>query len=141
MINTMQTLGEPEMAENDPKESNVVLFPGFSKNRPPQSIEEICRTVELAKTVRIEETTEVAILNLFEDLFNNGFDFTDREDANKNMAFLIETLKALLCKHDGIEHSFHMLAEQYFMEDPMGDLFFVDTVKVEPSDIDEGSGC
>lgn len=112
---------------DDPKESNIVIFPGLSKNRPPQSLEEICRIVELAKTTRIEEVTEVVIVNLFENLFENAFDFTERQDTNKDMAFLIEALKSMLCRHDGLDHPFQDVAEKFFSTDENGDLTFMET--------------
>jgi hypothetical protein len=109
---------------DEPKETNIVMFPRASRNRPPQSLEEICRNVELAKTTRIEEVTEVIIVNLFEDLFENGYDFTERHDVNKEMAFLIEAVKSVMHKHDGLGHPFHAVAEQYFTENDQGDLVF-----------------
>lgn len=125
MINrTQETVVETEMVDGEPVYNNVIVFPRPSKNRPPQSIEEIYRSVELAKTTRIEEVTEAAIINMFEDLFDSGFDFTERTDTNKDMAFLIEAVKSLLCKHDGMGHSFQNLAEEHFTADANGDLTF-----------------
>ncbi len=115
------------MSEGDNKLTNVVLFPGVSKNRPPQSIEEICRNVQLAQTARIEDTVEEVVVDLFENLFSYAFDFTERDDANKDMAFLIEALKSVLCRHDGLDHPFQKLAEQYFKNNAEGDLVFIET--------------
>lgn len=133
------------MSESDPKESNIIMFPGMTRNRPPQSLEEICRNVELAKTTRIEEVTEIVIVNMFEDLFNNAFDFTDRHDTNKDMAFLIEALKSMMCRHNGIEHPFHDLSERYFEADENGDLTFIEVdetlIQIELDDGEEEIGC
>lgn len=122
--------GGPDMDE-EPKVSNVIIFPGPSRNRPPQSLEEIFRNVELAKTTRIEEVTEHVIVNVFEDLYANNYDFTERQDANKDMAFLIEAVKSILHRHDGLDHPFHDLAEQFFVADANGDLSFVESSVVE----------
>lgn len=114
------------------------MFPGTSKNRPPQSLEEICRNVEVAKTTRIEEVTEAVVINLFEDLFDNNYDFTTKTDANKDMAFLIEAVKAVMHRHDGLDHPFHVLAEHYFEADKDGDLTFIgDPTIIEVTDIEE----
>lgn len=115
---------------DDPKLNNVIMFPGISRNRPPQSLEEIFKNVELAKTTRIEEVTEVVVVNMFEDLFDNNYDFTERNDANKDMAFLIEAVKALMHRHDGLDHPFHVLAEHYFAADATGDLTFVGVTEI-----------
>lgn len=115
---------------DDPKLNNVIMFPGISRNRPPQSLEEIFKNVELAKTTRIEEVTEVVVVNMFEDLFDNNYDFTERNDANKDMAFLIEAVKSLMHRHDGLDHPFHMLAEHYFTADATGDLTFVGITEI-----------
>lgn len=141
MINRISEVEEPEMADEVPELGNVVLFPGKTRNRPPQSIEEICREVKLNKTARIEEITEVVVVQLFEDLFDNGYDFSERNDANKDMAFLIEAVKAIMCKHDGMAHCFHDLAETYFVADENGELTFVDSeahdIVVDLTNIDE----
>lgn len=124
--------------EDDPKPTNVIMFPGVSKNRPPQSLEEICRHVELAKTTRIEEVTEAVVVNMFEDLFDNNYDFTERNDANKDMAFLIEAVKSIMRRHDGLAHPFHVLSEHYFVAEPNGDLTFIgDPTILEVTDVEE----
>jgi hypothetical protein len=95
----------------------------------------------LAKTTRIEEVTEAVIINLFEDLYDNMYDFTERTDANKDMAFLIEAVKSILHRHDGLDHPFHALAQNYFTADAKGDLTFVGSEKiVEVTEIEETSG-
>lgn len=135
------------MADEVPVLGNVILFPGKSRNRPPQSIEEICREVKLNKTARIEEVTEIVVVQLFEDLFDNGYDFSEREDANKDMAFLIESVKSIMCKHDGMDHTFHNLAETYFVADECGELTFVDdtlheaVVDISDLESDGETGC
>jgi hypothetical protein len=104
------------------KVNNVVMFPGVTRNRPPQTLEEITKHVVLAKTTRIESVVENVIIQLFEDLFHHGYDFSDREDTNRDMAFLIEGLKSMLNRHDGMSHPFQHLAEQFFFADENGDL-------------------
>jgi hypothetical protein len=128
------------LMESDPKENNIIMFPGKSRNRPPQSLEEICKNVELAKTTRIEEVTEAVIINLFEDLYDHLYDFTERNDANKDMAFLIEAVKSLMHRHDGLDHQFHSLAEHYFAADESGDLTFIGNPNiVEVTEIEKES--
>ena len=123
--------------ESDPKMNNVIMFPGVIRNRPPQSLEEICRSVALAKSTRIEEVTEGVVVNLFEDLYMANFDFTERVDANKDMAMLIEALKSLLSRHDGMHHPFQDKAELLFTADAKGDLTFVPDTEIEVTDIEE----
>lgn len=125
MINSLEVKGEPPEME-DSVANNVILFPGETKNRPAMNMEEIYRSVAAAKTARIDNVIEFVIINLFEDLFENSYDFTDRTDANKDMAFLIEAIKSLLNKHDGLDHPFQILAESYFVADEAGDLSFVE---------------
>lgn len=147
MINTSSEVRELEMADGTGSNlENVILFPGKTKNRPPQSIEEICREVKINKTARIEEITEVVVVQLFEDLFDNGYDFSERHDANKDMAFLIEAVKSIMCKHDGLDHRFHLLSETFFVADANGDLTFVEEIEKSVVDltgiIDDGeAGC
>jgi hypothetical protein len=143
MINTSSEVRELEMADEDGSNlGNVILFPGKTRNRPPQSIEEICREVKLNKTARIEEITEIVVVELFEDLYEHGYDFSERHDANKDMAFLIEAVKSIMSKHDGMAHKFHELAETYFVADGDGDLTFTESVVDLSGLMEDGeTGC
>lgn len=102
--------------------NNVVIFPKPHKNRPVQNFEEICRNVEMAKVTRIDEVAEETIVDMMEKLFEKGYDFGERTDVDKDIAFLFHALKAVLHKHDGLGHPFHNLSEQYFVPDKDGDL-------------------
>lgn len=122
------------------EKGKVIMFPGTTRNRPPQSLEEICKSVALAKTTRIEGIAEIVIINMFEDLFGHGYDFSEREDANKDMAMLIEALKSILNRHDGMSHPFQEIAEQIFLADENGDLML--TKKDEVTEFGDGdTGC
>lgn len=124
------------MGDTEPtKVGNVIMFPGISRNRPPQSFEEICHHVALAKTTRIEEVVESVVVNMFEDLYGHNYDFSNKQEANKDMAFLIEAVKSVMHRHDGLDHPFHELADEYFTEDAAGELTFVTIVEV--TDIEE----
>jgi hypothetical protein len=123
---------------DEEEKGKVIMFPGVTRNRPPQSLDEICKSVALAKTTRIEGIAEIVIINLFEDLFSHGYDFSERPDTNKDMALLIEAMKSILNRHDGMGHPFHEMVEEIFLSDENGDLTLTKDDITEFGDGDTG---
>jgi hypothetical protein len=133
MINKIYEIRDPDMAGNtEPNVGNNVTigpWPGSSLTTTAVSSEEIRIRVnkidQVFKATKIDQVLEIVIVNMFEDLFDNDFDFQKRHDADKDQAFLIEALRSLLCRHIGLEHPYHALSERYFTADENGDLTFV----------------
>lgn len=113
--------GEGTMEQPD----NVVIFPKPHKNRPVQNFEEICRNVEMAKVTHIDEVAEEIVVEMMEKMFEKGYDFSERSDADKDIALLFQALKSVLHKHDGLSHPFHNVSESFFVPDKDGDLMLM----------------
>ncbi|QMP83840.1 MAG: hypothetical protein [Caudoviricetes sp.] len=102
--------------------NNVVTFPKLYTG-PKEVIdpEEISRNIDMMKQFHIQET----IINIAPMIFNQldiaGFGFPDEEESSpdtlKDGAFIIESLRAVMCKHYGIYHPFQKLSEQIFYPD------------------------
>jgi len=58
---------------------------------------------------------------IFNQLDIAGFGFPDEQDSSpeilKDGAFIIESLRAVMCKHYGIYHPFQKLSEEVFYPD------------------------
>ena len=101
--------------------NNVIQFPkqNNNQNRDEVVIEEITRNVEMMKHYHIQET----ISNLAPIIFNNlevaGFGISDDEDPEilRDGAFIVESIRSILCKHYDIYHPFQQIADNIFEPD------------------------
>jgi len=103
--------------------NNVVSFPKpYSGPKETVNAEDITRNLDMMKQFHIQET----IVNIAPMIFNQldiaGFSLPDEEDRNseslKEGAFIIESLRSLMCKYYGIYHPFQKLADEVFYPDP-----------------------
>ena len=102
--------------------NNVIQFPKKNNNQPPEDIgiEEITHNVQMMKMYHIQET----IANLAPIIFNNleiaGFNIPDEDDDNeiiKDGAFIVESLRSIMCKYYKIYHPFQQIADNIFEPD------------------------
>lgn len=99
-----------------PKEYNGPLINGIS-------IEEINENVNMVKYYHIQETIENLVPIIFNTLEISGFDVIYDEDDISNIsdgALIVESIRAILCRHYGIFHPFQVIAENVFEEDDEG---------------------
>lgn len=100
---------------------NVVQFPRKNVSVDkfiPTNEEEIIDKIETLKHHHIHETLATVIPILFANLEAAGFDLMDDEDQNfKDGAFIVESIRALLCKQHGVYHPFQEIAANVFLPD------------------------
>jgi hypothetical protein len=97
--------------------NNVVVFPREYKG--PVSLEQITENLDMMKHYHIQETISNIAPMIFNQLDIAGFSFDsiedlESEDSLKEGAFIIESIRAALCKHYGIYHPFQELSEKVF---------------------------
>ncbi len=110
--------------------NNVIMFPGVSKNRPPQTIEEVIENVNAIREIHIDELADMLTVIFLENMEAAGYDIIGDEDNtsfDKEIAFIVQAIRSLLMKHDGREHPFQDLAKHYFVEESEGMLVFQNT--------------
>lgn len=97
--------------------NNVISFPKSNKKivMAAETVEHIHNNLEMMKHYHIQET----ILNMAPILFNQldiaGFGMTDDEDEDvRDGAFIVEALRAVMCKYYGIYHPFQTIIENIF---------------------------
>lgn len=127
--------------------NNVILFP---KNRlntnGVTAIEEIEHNLEMMKHYHIQETIATLAPIIFNQLEIAGFHITDDENEQhdiKDGAFIVESLRAIMCKYYGIYHPFQQIAEKVFSEntEELGTLKIVDSLNLDLSkEVQENGG-
>lgn len=113
---------------------NVVQFPKpYAGNREEVTLEEIESNLNMIKHYHIQETIATIAPMIFNHLNVAGFEFDDEDGDIKDGAFLIESLRSLMCKYYGIHHPFQIVSDSAFHpddEDP-GTLKIADSINVE----------
>jgi len=127
MINRISEIEEVVSEELVPegKKDNVVLFPKAKKDCPPLTLEEVYQKFDAIREAERDTVIENTMVSIFELLADDNYDFTHRDDINKDMAFTIEAIRSMLYKYDGKSHPFQKAAENLFVEDAEGDLHFI----------------
>ena len=118
--------------------NNVIQFPKASV-RPPDvevvAIEDITRNLEMMKHYHIQETIANLAPMIFNQLEVAGFGITDEEDNSdlKDGAFIVESLRSIMCKYYDIYHPFQQIAESVFAPDKeeVGALRIADSINLE----------
>jgi hypothetical protein len=119
------------------QQNNVIAFPTEYRG-PEADLEKITENLDMMKHYHIQETIANIAPMIFTQLDIAGFSFDDEHDAEseqslKEGAFIIEGIRALLCRHYGMYHPFQDLSDQAFtIEDPeTPSLKIVDSLNVK----------
>lgn len=117
--------------------NNVIAFPkAFNgpRNEDELSPEEILKNVDMMKQFHIQETISQLAPMIFNQLEVAGFQLSDEDEELdiKDGAFVIESLRSMMCKHYGIYHPFQKISENVFSpdEDDSGGLKIVDSLNI-----------
>ena len=99
--------------------NNIIIFPRENKNIQKQkSVEEINQNIEMMKHYHIQETITNIIPIVFNQLEIAGFQVSSEDSTDvKDGAFIVESLRSLMCKYYGIYHPFQQIADQVFSPD------------------------
>jgi hypothetical protein len=112
--------------------NNIIVFP--NKNlRLPQTIEEVADTLDIVRQVHIQETLQLIVPMLFDNISHAGFNPDDKDENAllKHGAMVVEAVRSFLCKVSGIEHPLQIIAENLFEQvDSEGNLEVSDKVKI-----------
>lgn len=94
--------------------SNVVVFPKWKKETPPQSLEELFAKIEETRSEHIQYlVNEEIVPSLLNALHYEGFNLlADECDAATNL--FIESFKAALYKASNLEHPLHDMADDFW---------------------------
>jgi hypothetical protein len=118
---------------------NVIQFPksNVSGKFIPTDESQIEDRMLYLKHHHINETLANVIPMLFTQLEAAAFDFgIDEDDSGdaylKDGAFVVEAVRALLCRYHGLEHPFRELSDAVFTPDgaPEGGLKVVDSLNI-----------
>jgi len=115
--------------------SNVIPFPKKNVHIKEQPlVEDITRNIEMMRQYHIQETIATLAPMIFNQLEVAGFEISDEEETDiKDGAFIIESLRSLMCKYYDIYHPFQQIAENVFSPDKeeIGALRIADSLNLE----------
>lgn len=99
--------------------NNIVTFPKPYNGPVMPSIEEITQNTDMMKQFHIQETITNIVPIIFNQLDIAGFEFIDEESAEsedslKEGAFIVEGLRAIMCRHYGMYHPFQDIMTNVF---------------------------
>lgn len=121
--------------------NNVVMFPkpynGPTVEVP--SMEEINQNTDMMKHFHIQETITNIVPIIFNQLDIAGFELLDEEETGsqnslKEGAFIVEGLRAIMCRHYGLYHPFQEIWENVFRPETIAGeaaLKIVDKIEIE----------
>lgn len=93
--------------------NNVVPFPGFKRESPPQTVEEIVDKVTQNRKDHVEGVM-ADIVPEFIHLFGSyGLDVTSDEFI-KDVAMIMESTKSMISRQYRLEHPFHKMVDNIF---------------------------
>lgn len=108
------------MTEEQKQSNNVIVFPksSINLNDDELTIDSIKNNIETMKLYHIQEVLNTLTPMIFTQLEIGGFDLENENISTKDGAFMIESIRALLCKHYAIYHPFQRIVEATLTDDP-----------------------
>lgn len=92
---------------------NVVVFPGFKRESPPQSVEEIVDRVTQTRKEHVEGVLNDLIPDLIHLFGSYGLDVSSDEYI-KDVAMIMESVKSMISRQYHLEHPFHSMVDNIF---------------------------
>ncbi len=137
------------MSKKPRKQSNnIILFPPSRVVNPtrsairsedvPKSIESIKNATSLIKIKRIDQIMEELLPVVSQGFMTKGV-VLNKQSEMKYCAFMIETIRSVICMHFGIRHPFHELAENIFHQD--NDTGLITVKEIDIKNISANSGA
>lgn len=120
-------------------DDKVISFPGAQAPRDglPTTMEEARTRVEAVKQFYIDEVAGTVAEVLTNQVMASGFSVLD-DEYRKDFAFLIESIRSMLCSASGLYHPFQDVAENVMKEtDQEGVLQIAEEVSVKFLDNDK----
>ena len=97
--------------------NNVIEFPRkrFTLSDAPQTLEEVDESVDLVKKSHIQDTLELVVPMLFDNLTIAGFNPSEEDPVLlKDGALIAESIRSLLCRLYDIDHPLQTLSSGLF---------------------------
>ena len=114
---------------------NVIIFPREKVGgRVSPTEQDIKDNLDTFKYTHIQETVSLVAPILFQHISFAGFDIFEDDDSDESLkesAFLVEAIRAILCKYYGLDHPFQKLSQNLFKIEEDGLLSIVDKIELE----------
>lgn len=93
---------------------NVIPFPKYKKNTPPQTIEELIESIEVVRKEHIEYIIDETVGTLFNRCFEDQISISNKEFI-KSVLLVEESLRSLLYAATDMDHPLQMISETMFV--------------------------
>lgn len=114
---------------------NVIIFPKEKVGgRTSPTEQDIKDNIDIFKYTHIQETVSLVAPILFQHISLAGFDIFEDEESDESLkesAFLVEAIRAMLCKYYGLDHPFQKLSQNIFKIEKDGAFTIVDRVELD----------
>lgn len=92
---------------------NVIAFPGFKRESPPQSVEEIVDRVTQTRKDHVEMIMNDLIPDFIHIFGSYGIDINSDESV-KDVAMVMESVKSMVSRQYRLQHPFHEMVDNIF---------------------------
>jgi len=92
---------------------NVVLFPGFKRESPPQTVEEIVDKVTQTRKDHVDGVMIDLVPDFIHMFGSYGLDVTS-DQYIKDVAMIMESVKSMVSRQYNLEHPFHEMVDNIF---------------------------
>ena len=92
---------------------NVVLFPGFKRESPPQTVEEIVDKVTQTRKDHVDGVMMDLVPEFIQLFGSYGLDVSSDEFV-KDVAMIMESVKSMISRQYRLEHPFHEMVDNIF---------------------------
>lgn len=92
---------------------NVILFPKFKKDSPPQSVEDIVDQIAQTRKDHVDSVLNDLIPEFMHLFASYGVDVSS-ENYVKDAAMIVESMKAMLHRQFNLDHPFHKMVDNLF---------------------------
>lgn len=92
---------------------NVVLFPGLKRESPPQTVEEIVDRVTQTRKDHVEGVLHDLIPEFMHLFGSYGLDINSDNNI-KDVAMIVESIKAMIMRQYNLPHQFHEMVDSIF---------------------------
>jgi hypothetical protein len=92
---------------------NIVLFPGFKRESPPQTLEEIADQVTQNRKEHVDGVMADMVPEFIQMFGSYGLDVSS-DDYIKDVAMIMEATKSMISRQYRLEHPFHNMVDNIF---------------------------
>jgi len=92
------------------EESNVIRFPGFKQDCPPQNEEDLKKSLRDVKERFVSEAAVEFAFDVFRNMEKSGCDINSDKKARHDLVLISEAIKSAMYRSVGVHHPLQKFA-------------------------------